>query len=96
MHPNRREYGYYEHSNVCIKRAIVNGMSGTPVTCAICHQAGLNMLTRCLAEDFRKHDILVNALHPGWVQTDMGGKEVRTGQAILSSFTQQPPCCDGL
>ncbi|KTF75164.1 hypothetical protein cypCar_00042131 [Cyprinus carpio] len=36
-------------------------------------KAALNMLTRCLAEDLKKDGILVMSLHPGWVQTEMGG-----------------------
>uniref|UniRef100_A0A3Q3ALE9 Uncharacterized protein n=1 Tax=Kryptolebias marmoratus TaxID=37003 RepID=A0A3Q3ALE9_KRYMA len=42
-----------------------------------CHQAALNMLTRCQAEDFKSHNILVMAIHPGLVRTDMGGEMVR-------------------
>lgn len=47
------------------------------VLSAILHKAALNMLTCCQAEDFKKHNILVTALHPGWVQTEMGGEYVR-------------------
>ena len=36
-------------------------------------KAALNMLTRTLAFDLRSETIIVVALNPGWVQTDMGG-----------------------
>lgn len=36
-------------------------------------KAGLNRLTRSLAIDLRARGIVVGLVHPGWVQTDMGG-----------------------
>ena len=36
-------------------------------------KASLNALTRILADELRGTNILVNAMCPGWVQTDMGG-----------------------
>ncbi len=36
-------------------------------------KAALNMLTRCLAGDFRADGVIVISIHPGWIQTDMGG-----------------------
>jgi len=36
-------------------------------------KAALNMVTRMLAFDLEEDGIAVRAIHPGWVQTDMGG-----------------------
>jgi NAD(P)-dependent dehydrogenase (short-subunit alcohol dehydrogenase family) len=36
-------------------------------------KAALNMMTRCLASDFRVDGVTVISIHPGWIQTDMGG-----------------------
>ncbi len=36
-------------------------------------KSALNMLSRALAFDLNPEGVVVAALHPGWVQTDMGG-----------------------
>ncbi|KAM9061305.1 uncharacterized protein LOC100934230 isoform X2 [Sarcophilus harrisii] len=68
----------------CSRAAIIN-MSSTagsisellgwelgPCLSYRCSKAALNMLTRCLGLALKKEGILCVAIHPGWVQTDMG------------------------
>ncbi|XP_047527560.1 C-factor isoform X2 [Vanessa atalanta] len=39
-----------------------------------CSKAALNAATKSMSIDLKKDQIVVAALHPGWVKTDMGGK----------------------
>ncbi|KOB52140.1 Sniffer [Operophtera brumata] len=39
-----------------------------------CSKAALNAATKSMSLDLKKDQILVACMHPGWVKTDMGGK----------------------
>ncbi|KAM6118195.1 C-signal-like [Pterocles gutturalis] len=65
-----------------------------------CSKAALNMLTKCQSLRYREHGILCAALHPGWVQTDMGNSvggtppvtvdaSVRGMLKVLSSLSEK-------
>jgi NAD(P)-dependent dehydrogenase (short-subunit alcohol dehydrogenase family) len=58
--------------NVSSGSASISGMgAGSPAYSV--SKAALNALTRILAAELRRDRILVNAVCPGWVATDMGG-----------------------
>ncbi|XP_056383362.1 C-factor-like isoform X2 [Hyla sarda] len=46
-----------------------------PVPSYRCSKAALNMLTKCQSLSYKKDGILCTAVHPGWVQTDLGGPD---------------------
>ncbi|KAM7040261.1 C-signal-like [Acridotheres tristis] len=68
----------------CSKAAIINissiggsitsifGWEMMQVTSYRCSKAALNMLSKCQSLAYKEHGILCVALHPGWVQTDLG------------------------
>lgn len=70
--PTRAEFlallGTYEH-DVNTGRA---GEAGWPDAYSVSKMA-LNVFTRILARELEVRGILVNAIDPGWVRTDMGG-----------------------
>ena len=60
--------------NVSSGAGALNGMTGGTPGYSL-SKAALNALTIKLARHVREQNILVNAVCPGWVRTDMGGSE---------------------
>ncbi|MDQ3863054.1 MAG: SDR family oxidoreductase [Actinomycetota bacterium] len=70
--PLMRRNGYGRIVNVSTGLASLEDMGGGSPGYRVSKTA-LNALTRILASELRGSGILVNAINPGWVQTDMGG-----------------------
>ncbi|WP_225828646.1 SDR family oxidoreductase [Streptomyces naphthomycinicus] len=71
--------------NVSSEAASLAGMGGGTPAYSVT-KAGLNALTLMLAAELRGDRVLVNAVCPGWVATDMGGaggRPVRDGAASV-------------
>jgi NAD(P)-dependent dehydrogenase (short-subunit alcohol dehydrogenase family) len=71
--PYMRRERYGRIVNVSTGLAALEDMGGGSPGYRI-SKTSLNALTRILASELRGSGILVNAVNPGWVQTDMGGQ----------------------
>ena len=72
--PLMRRNGYGRIVNVSTGLAALEDMGGGSPGYRVSKTA-LNALTRILASELRGSGILINAVNPGWVQTDMGGSD---------------------
>ena len=71
--PGMLERGYGRIVNVSSGLGQLSTMKDFAPSYSI-SKAALNALTRIVADAVRGHDVLVNAVDPGWVRTDMGGR----------------------
>ena len=70
--PLMRQRGYGRIVNVSSGMGAMSEMAGGYAAYRI-SKTGLNALTRIVADELRGTNILVNAMCPGWVKTEMGG-----------------------
>jgi NAD(P)-dependent dehydrogenase (short-subunit alcohol dehydrogenase family) len=74
--PLMRKNGYGRIVNVSSGMGQLSDMGGRSPGYRV-SKTGLNALTRMLTAELQGENILVNSVCPGWVRTDMGGKNAR-------------------
>lgn len=70
--PVMKAMGYGRVVNVSSGMGQLEGMEGGYLSYRLSKTA-LNALTACLAKELEGANVLINAVCPGWVKTDMGG-----------------------
>jgi NAD(P)-dependent dehydrogenase (short-subunit alcohol dehydrogenase family) len=71
--PQMRRRGYGRIVNVSSGAGAFSEMTGGTLAYRL-SKVGLNAITRVLADEVRGTGILINAMCPGWVRTEMGGR----------------------
>ena len=81
--PLMKQNGYGRIVNISSGYGAMNEMAGYQAAYRI-SKASLNALTLIMADELRDSNIKVNAVCPGWVNTDMGGKMAPTSSQIAA------------
>ena len=82
----------FGHGGSIINIASILGLAGTGQVAPYCaSKAGLINLTRALAAELARHDIRVNAIAPGYVETEINRQFLRSeaGQALKKRIPQR-------
>jgi NAD(P)-dependent dehydrogenase (short-subunit alcohol dehydrogenase family) len=89
--PQLRASAHGRVVNVSSEGGSLSGMGGGTPAYSV-SKAALNALTRVLAAELRRDRILVNAICPGWTDTDMGqgGRPVEQGAASVVWAAELP------
>ena len=80
------------HGGTIVNVASILGLVGATQVAAYCaSKAGLINLTRALASEWARHDIRVNALAPGYIETDLNREFLASpaGDAIRARVPQR-------
>lgn len=70
--PLMKKNGYGRIVNVTSQMGQLSSM-GSGWTAYRISKTALNAVTKIFAEELKGTNILINSIHPGWIQTDMGG-----------------------
>lgn len=72
--PLMRQHGYGRVVNLSSNLGSLEKMGGFTIAYRTSKTA-VNAITRVLAAEFKVDDLLINAMCPGWVKTELGGEE---------------------
>lgn len=87
--PALKRAGSAKVANLTSKMGSISDNSGGDSYAYRMSKAALNMGVRSMAIDLKRHGIIAFVMHPGWVQTDMGGPHALiTVETSVSSLLQ--------